>query len=89
MDVDASASTSERTSSTQTASAKVLEVRPSKLGRSHGKAWKGDKESTRRTIMAAGLRSPFAKRLEQDKARSAVKAVEKEMKEEAEEERER
>ncbi|CAK9781511.1 hypothetical protein CC85DRAFT_269531 [Cutaneotrichosporon oleaginosum] len=89
MDVDAPTSTSERTSSTQPTAPKVLEVRPSKLGRSHGKAWKGEKESTRRTIMAPGLKSPFAKRLEQDKARQAVKAVEKEMKDEAKEEHER
>jgi hypothetical protein len=88
MDVDAGTST-ERTSSTQPAAPKVLEVRGSKLGRSHGKAWKGEKESTRRTIMAPGLRSSFAKRLEQDKARAAVKALEREMKEEAKEERER
>lgn len=91
MNIDASTSTSttERTSSTQPAAGKVLEVRGSKLGRSHGKAWKGEKESTRRTIMAPGLRSTFAKRLELDQARKAVKAVEKEMKEEAKDERER
>lgn len=88
--MDASTSTTtERTSSLQDAGPRVLEVRSSKLGRSHGKAWKGEKESTRRTIMAPGLRSKFDKRMEIDKARKAIKAVEVEMKDEAKEERER
>ncbi|BEI85253.1 hypothetical protein CcaverHIS002_0506540 [Cutaneotrichosporon cavernicola] len=86
MDVD---TTTPRTESTQAAPAKVLEVRGSKLGRSHGKAWKGEKESTRRTLMAPGLRSTFSKRIEQDMAKKAVKAVEKEMKDEAQEEHDR
>ncbi|GMK55741.1 hypothetical protein CspeluHIS016_0207970 [Cutaneotrichosporon spelunceum] len=80
---------STRTESTQDAAPRVLEVRASKLGRSHGKAWKAEKTATRRTIMAPGLRSSFAKRIEQDRARKAVLAVEKEMKDEAKEEHER
>lgn len=67
----------------------MLEVRSSKLGRSHGKAWKGEKESTKRTLMAPGLRSKFDKRMELDKAKKAVKMVERDMKDEAKDERER
>lgn len=67
----------------------VLDVRASKLGRTHGKAWKGEKASTRRTMMHTGLKSSYEKRREKNKEREAIKAVEKEMKEETEAERER
>lgn len=67
----------------------VLDVRASKLGRTHGKAWKGEKEATRRTMMSTGLKSAYEKRREKNKEKEAVKAVEREMKEETEAERER
>lgn len=89
MDASSATTSTSRTSSAQPTETRVLEVRPSKLGRTHGKAWKGEKESTRRTLMAPGLRSKFDKRRELDQQRAAVKAVEREMKEEAKEERER
>jgi hypothetical protein len=60
----------------------VLEVRTSKLGRSHGKAWKSDKGATRRTTMPASLKTPFEKRMERATARKAVLAVEQDMKDE-------
>lgn len=67
----------------------VLEVRTSKLGRTHGKAWKGEKSATRRTTMAASLKTPFELRMEKEKARKAILAVERDMKDEEKEEKER
>jgi hypothetical protein len=67
----------------------VLEVRGSKLGRTHGKAWKGEKSATRRSTMPASLRSSFEERMEKDKARKAMKAVEQEMKDDIKSEKER
>lgn len=67
----------------------TLDVRASKLGRTHGKAWKGEKTSTRRTMMHSGLKSSYEKRREKSKEKDAIKAVEREMKEETEAERER
>jgi len=67
----------------------VLEVRASKLGRTHGKAWKGEKAATRRSTMPKSLKSKFEERMEKEKARKAVLAVEKDMKEESKAEKER
>ncbi|TXT16035.1 hypothetical protein VHUM_00538 [Vanrija humicola] len=73
----------EPTASTSTATEPlVLEVRASKNGRTHGKAWKSDKTATRRSYISNELKTPFEKRMEREKERQAMKAVEREMKEE-------
>lgn len=67
----------------------VLEVRGSKLGRTHGKAWKSEKSATRRSQAPPSLKTPFEKRMERETAKKAIKAVETDMKEEAQAARER
>ncbi|WOO76877.1 rRNA-processing protein CGR1 [Vanrija pseudolonga] len=60
----------------------VLEVRASKNGRTHGKAWKSEKTATRRNYISSELKTPFEKRMEREKEKQAMKAVERKMKEE-------
>lgn len=67
----------------------VFELRVSKLGRTHGKAWKNEKGATRRSTMPKSLKSSFEERMEKDKARKALLAVEQDMKDEAQAEKER
>lgn len=82
-------SSSTPASSTDPRAPVVLEVRASKQGRTHGKAWKGDKTATRRAYMSNELKTPFEKRMEQAKARKAMIAVEKDMKESEQEAKDR
>lgn len=68
----------ERTSSTAPAAPAVLELRASKNGRV-AKAWKPSKARTSSMNTSKSLRTPFEKRMEREKARQAVKAVEQDM----------
>lgn len=67
----------------------VLELRASKQGRLHGKAWKSDKVATRRSYISSELKTPFEKRMEKSKAHKALLAVEQEMKESEQEAKDR
>jgi hypothetical protein len=60
-----------------------------KLGRTPGKAHKTAKTATRRSHISDALKTPFAKRKEAETKREAMKAVEREMKEEEVAEKER
>lgn len=60
-----------------------------KGGRTAGKAHKSEKTALRRSYISPALKTPFEKRMERQKEKDAVKAVEKEMKDEQEAERER
>jgi rRNA-processing protein CGR1 len=64
-------------------------IAPSKNGRSAGKAHKEAKTPIRRSYISNAIKTPFEKRQEADKKRAAVKAVEKDMKQEIEDEKER
>lgn len=67
----------------------VLSVAPSHNGRVNGKHWKGEKGATKRTTMPKGQKTKYELRMEKEKERKAIKAVEEEMKEEARAEKER
>ena len=71
----------------------VVSAKPlasSKLGRTSGKSWKPMKETAvRRSYLSPAIKTPFEKRKERERAKEAVKAVEREMKDDkaAEDER--
>lgn len=67
----------------------VLSVASSHNGRVNGKHWKGDKGAVKRTTMPKGQRTPYERRMALEKERKAVKAVEQEMKDEAQEAKDR
>lgn len=64
-----------------------LEVAASKNGRTIGKAHKSGKAPVRRSYISDAIKTPFAQRMEEEKKRQAVRALEKEMKEEKEAEK--
>lgn len=64
-------------------------IAPSNLGRSVGKAHKSTKTALRRSYISPSLKTPFEKRKEKEKAQEAVKAVEQEMKEDDQAEKDR
>jgi rRNA-processing protein CGR1 len=67
----------------------VLNMAPSKNGRTPGKAHKSAKTAKARSYISPAIKTPFEKRREADKKREAIKGVEKDMKEEKEAEQER
>lgn len=67
----------------------VVSMGPSKNGRSIGKAHKSDKAAVRRSYISPAIKTPFAKRMEEQKKRDAMRATEREMKDEKEAEAER
>ncbi|WWD20125.1 rRNA-processing protein CGR1 [Kwoniella shandongensis] len=67
----------------------IVSVAPSKLGRTPGKAHKSEKTALKRSYLSAEIKTPFEKRMENEKKKEAAKAVERELKEEAETERQR
>lgn len=64
-------------------------IAPSNLGRSVGKAHKSTKTALRRSYISPSIKTPFEKRKEKEKARDAVKAVEQEMREDEQAEKDR
>lgn len=56
-------------------------------GRSVGKAHKSAKSALKRSYISPAVKTPFEKRKEKEKAQEAVKAVEKEMKDDTEAEK--
>jgi rRNA-processing protein CGR1 len=67
----------------------TVPLAPSKQGRTPGKAHKSAKTAKARSYISPAIKSSFEKRKELEKKRDAVKGVEKDMKEEAEAEKER
>ena len=61
----------------------------SKAGRSAGKAHKSAKAPVRRSYISAAIKTPFEKRMEAEKRKQAVKGVEKDMKQELQDEKDR
>ena len=80
MNVEAVASSSSSAHATQ-------EVAQSKGGRTPGKAHKSAKAPLRRSYISESIKTPFAKRMEEEQKKQAVKAVEKEMKDDKEADR--
>ncbi|ORY34915.1 hypothetical protein BCR39DRAFT_515587 [Naematelia encephala] len=75
--------------STSTTSALIVPVAPTKAGRTPGKAHKSEKTAVRRSYISPSIKTPFAKRMEAEQRRLAVKGVERDMKEEKASEKER
>lgn len=80
MNVEAVASSSSSAHATQ-------EVAQRKGGRTPGKAHKSAKAPLRRSYISESIKTPFAKRMEEEQKKQAVKAVEKEMKDDKEADR--
>ncbi|OCF37114.1 rRNA-processing protein CGR1 [Kwoniella heveanensis CBS 569] len=76
--------------STSPASAPVtVGLAASKNGRTPGKAHKSEKTAVKRSYISNSIKTPFEKRREKDRQTEATKALEKEMKDDKEEERQR
>lgn len=76
-------------STTPDPNAPTTTIARSKNGRSTGKALKSAKAPLRRSYISPAVKTPFEKRKEEDKKKQAIKDVEKEMKQELADEKER
>ncbi|WVF68624.1 hypothetical protein IAT40_003394 [Kwoniella sp. CBS 6097] len=86
----ASSSSSTSSSAATPAPAPVtVSLAASKNGRTAGKAHKSDKTAVKRSYISNSIKTPFEKRREKDRQTDATKALEKEMKDDKEEERQR
>ncbi|OXC68699.1 rRNA-processing protein CGR1 [Cryptococcus neoformans] len=79
----------EPSSSIQAAEPVIVSVAPSKNGRTPGKAHKSAKTALRRSYISPSVKTPFEKRMENEKAQQAAKQLERELKEEKETDRQR
>jgi rRNA-processing protein CGR1 len=80
-------SVEEPIASSSSAAAAPQEVAGSKNGRTMGKAHKSAKTAVRRSYISEAIKTPFARRMEEEQRRQSVKATEKEMKDDKEADR--
>ncbi|WVQ96164.1 hypothetical protein IAU59_003267 [Kwoniella sp. CBS 9459] len=84
------ASSSSSSTMTPTSTAPVtVSLAASKNGRTPGKAHKSEKTAVKRSYISPSIKTPFEKRRERDRQVEATKTLEKELKDEKEEERQR
>lgn len=74
-------------SSSIPAASSTQEVAQSKNGRTMGKAHKVARAPLRRSYISESIKTPFAKRMEEEQKRQSVKATEREMKDDKEADR--
>ncbi|WVW86710.1 hypothetical protein I302_108764 [Kwoniella bestiolae CBS 10118] len=67
----------------------VVSVAASRNGRTPGKAHKGEKTAVKRSYISNSIKTPFEKRREQDRQKEAMKAVERELKDDKQAEKDR
>ena len=63
------------------------EVAQSKNGRTMGKAHKSPRAPIKRSYISEAIKTPFAKRMEEEQRKQSIKATEREMKDEKEADR--